>query len=1127
MSDGLFEFFDDDTTAGFRLKQVELYNWGTFDGKVVRYALEGRNGLLTGDIGSGKSTIVDAVTTLLVPAHRVSYNKAAGADFKERSLRSYVMGYYKSERSDGGFSAKPVALRKEGTSHSVILGVFHNEGYGQTVTLAQVFLQKESTGQPDRFFVVSHRELSIEEHFSDFGKELSPLKKRLKSDEKTEVFDSFPPYGAAFRRLFGLQNEQALELFHQTVSLKTVGNLTSFVQEHMLEPFDTESLIENLIHHYEDLSKAHEAILRARNQIGILKPLVENLDSHKSTREEVDEKTLLRDGLKYYFAQLKSGFLRDRIEGDREKKNRISLKIDQAVTALGALRNQRDQIRQAISANGGDRLEQLKGDMTRFGAEKENKQRRADEYDELAAALGYPLYSDSDRFSESRNASGEEIARQSSERDRKQNDLMELNFSFRELNAGHDELSAEINSLKARKSNIDSRQIKLRERLCADLDVDERELPFAGELLMVREEEKLWEGALERVLRNFALSLLVPEKLYEQVSQWVDETNLRGRLVYYRVGGVRKSQVTVDDSSSLTEKITLKEGSPFRDWLKEQLRSRYNYSCCTTLDEFRRRTGRALTMAGQVKGSAVHHEKDDRFAIDDRSRYVLGWQNQTKIAAMESRKMALEKEIAGQGAEISRFQIEIRQLEERLDQLKKLNNVSNFDDLNWKPVAMRIEELKDEIHQLKNRSDVLAALQEKLSGTDEEISAEEQSLDELKNQRSKIEQKLEDGELGLKEEEAVLQESENPPRFWSELFNPLVSSYLDGKKLYYETCGTAEHLFREKLQGEIDSAKKRLERLIQNIVGTMEGFRRDYPSETRDMDASIESEGEYRNLLDKLIRDNLPQFESKFKELLNENTIREIASFQAKLNRECEKIRERVEKINKSMSVIQYNKDRYIYLEVMNTNDVEVRSFRQELKSCIEGSFTGGETGRGSDQYTESKFLQVKALIDRFKGREGRSDSDRKWTRKVTDVRNWFAFAASERWIEDDSEYEHYTDSGGKSGGQKEKLAYTVLAASLAYQFGLEWGEVRSRSFRFVVIDEAFGRGSDESARFGLKLFRELNLQLLIVTPLQKIHIIEPYVSSVGFVHNPEGKKSYLRCLTIKQYREEKEKRKG
>jgi uncharacterized protein YPO0396 len=70
-------------------------------------------------------------------------------------------------------------------------------------------------------------------------------------------------------------------------------------------------------------------------------------------------------------------------------------------------------------------------------------------------------------------------------------------------------------------------------------------------------------------------------------------------------------------------------------------------------------------------------------------------------------------------------------------------------------------------------------------------------------------------------------------------------------------------------------------------------------------------------------------------------------------------------------------------------------------------------------------------------------------------VRNWFNFSASERWHEDDSEFEHYSDSGGKSGGQKEKLAYTVLAASLAYQFGLERTNTRSRTFRFVVIDEA------------------------------------------------------------------------
>jgi len=280
----------------------------------------------------------------------------------------------------------------------------------------------------------------------------------------------------------------------------------------------------------------------------------------------------------------------------------------------------------------------------------------------------------------------------------------------------------------------------------------------------------------------------------------------------------------------------------------------------------------------------------------------------------------------------------------------------------------------------------------------------------------------------------------------------------------------------------------------------------------------VEAAGDYRAMLERLRADDLPRFEARFKELLNENTIREVANFQSQLARERETIKERIAHINASLTQIDYNSGRYIVLEAQSASDADIRDFQTELRVCTEGALTGSDDA----QYSEAKFLQVRRIIERFRGREGQSEGDRRWTAKVTDVRNWFVFAASERWREDDSEHEHYADSGGKSGGQKEKLAYTVLAASLAYQFGLEWGAVRSRSFRFVVIDEAFGRGSDESAQYALRLFAQLNLQLLIVTPLQKIHIIEPYVAAVGFVHNEDGRASVLRNLTIEEYRAEK-----
>ena len=164
----------------------------------------------------------------------------------------------------------------------------------------------------------------------------------------------------------------------------------------------------------------------------------------------------------------------------------------------------------------------------------------------------------------------------------------------------------------------------------------------------------------------------------------------------------------------------------------------------------------------------------------------------------------------------------------------------------------------------------------------------------------------------------------------------------------------------------------------------------------------------------------------------------------------------------------------------------------------------------------------MKRVIERLRGREGKTDLDERWKRKVTDVRNWFEFAVSERWRVDDAEREHYSDSSGKSGGQKEKLAYTILAASLAYQFGLDPHAERSRSFHFVMIDEAFSKASDEATRFGLTLFEKMGLQLLIATPLQKIHVIEPHVAAVGFVHNEDGKRSVLRTMTVEAYRAEK-----
>ena len=204
-----FDFATDDTTTGFRLEDFELYNWGTYDKKIVTLNLGKNNALLTGDIGSGKSTIVDALTTLIVPHNKIVFNKAAGATTKERTLYSYIVGEYKSTQDENFGHSKAVSLRDD-SSFTVLLARFENIGYDETVTIAQFFYISQK--QVHKFFIVSKIKLSIKQNFLTF-QDIRGLKKQLRNIAHTEVFETFKDYSRVFSRHMGIRNTQALNLF--------------------------------------------------------------------------------------------------------------------------------------------------------------------------------------------------------------------------------------------------------------------------------------------------------------------------------------------------------------------------------------------------------------------------------------------------------------------------------------------------------------------------------------------------------------------------------------------------------------------------------------------------------------------------------------------------------------------------------------------------------------------------------------------------------------------------------------------------------------------------------------------------------------------------------------------------
>ena len=1104
--------------GGFRLDRVEVWNWGTFDQKVWTLRIGCRTSLLTGNIGSGKSTLVDAITTLLVPSQRITYNKAAGAESRERNLRSYMLGFYKNERSEVAAHGKPVALRSV-NSVSVILATFRDQASRTTVSLAQVFYFKDADRSPEKLFVAAEADLSIREHFAEFGSDIRHLKARLRG-VGAETWPSFPGYGGWFRRRMGIDSEQALDLFAQTVSMKQVGDLTGFVRAHMLDPDDQDSRITALIAHFEDLNRSHEAVVAAKRQTELLRPIVDDCDSVEADAAERSGWEAARGTLEVYFADIRRQLVDARLDALTSKWHEAEARRAQRAGRRSALQEQVAAVTRAIEENGGDRLAEIDRQVELLSGERDRRRRKDDDYSAFCTEALIDPPTELEAFHAQHRSLEALLNQLSDEIQVRRDQLQEHSSEFRDGRLERDDVASELESLRQRRSNIPRADLELREWLCRDLGLVPGDIPFAGELLKVRDDALEWEGAAERVLRPFALSLLVSDDHYKAVQRWVDATHLRGRIVYNRVRddpNQRRMTATREvETDSLINKLEVHPEAWCRRWLLSQLASGFDFVCCDTPEQFWRHE-RALSRNGQIKRRGERHEKDDRRRIGDRSRYVLGWTNHQKILALEEELAKREADLRELAEQLTTKQRGIKELEDRIGVIGKLTVFRDFTEIDWRSVVAQIESLRSQRSRLLAASDLLTELHATKTQLDADLKAAEHKLDEAEKEKWSVEneqEQLADLRLTIDEELeaagstqlAVVRESIDAVRLELDMGNSTLASWTaDMRRL------------RDAIQAKIDAAAKRIERTTERVIGRMQHLRHEFPAETTELDASLNAAVGYRQLLDRLIIDDLPRHEAEFRRRLNENTITEVVNFQAQLEKSTALINQRIREINESLRSIDYNPGRFIRLELAPTTDAEVRDFRTELRACSEGAIDASFR----PELAEAKFLQVRELIERFRRRPGLETTDDRWRAKVTDVRNWFTFAASERWRDSDEEEEHYSDSSGKSGGQKEKLAYTVLAASLAYQYGLD-GNDRSRSFRFVVIDEAFGRGSDDSARYALQLFERLGLQLLVVTPLQKIHVIEPFVHSVGFVRNDLGRESQLQNLTIEEYRARK-----
>lgn len=529
--------------AGFKLDYLEVWNWGTFDKKVYHMNLHGNNSLLTGANASGKSTLIDALLTLMVPLKRQRfYNQSSGVEKKgNRTEESYFFGNYGNQQQEGAASTTTLRLRDKG-ARSVLLASFCNVDK-RVVTLFQV---RYYTGEELKvLFGVARESLTIERDFSEFdlhGDWRKRLTKKYNTNETKrtiEFFDGPVAYGEKMITLFGMRSDKALTLFNQIVGVKVLDDLDSFIRTNMLEELPAEEKYQELKDNFQNLMEAKTNIDKVKEQIAQLEPINALTEELKEIDIRIVEMEQEKSVAAYWFAARTVDLCDKELVCCKSDLRKLEDRLKELKVQKGELEQEQMRLTVAIEKDEvGQQIHEIEKEINQRVRIRDNRKAKAEEYDKLAKLVKMEQSPDVEVFEINRATAKREkdalqvtIDRQLMEEKRQAQNRQD------EISSNIEERMATIRYLQQHKNNISGRMAEIRDEILEAVGATTEEIPFIGELICVKDDERDWEYSIERILHNFALRLVVPEKYYKQVNEYVNGHNLRGRIVYQRYQG--------------------------------------------------------------------------------------------------------------------------------------------------------------------------------------------------------------------------------------------------------------------------------------------------------------------------------------------------------------------------------------------------------------------------------------------------------------------------------------------------------------------------------------------------------------------------------------------------------------
>ncbi|SFE27775.1 Uncharacterized protein YPO0396 [Chitinophaga sp. CF118] len=1119
-------FNTDNQKSGFRLQYIEIFNWGTFDEHIHTIKPGGETSLLTGANGSGKTTFIDALLTLIVPEKRYRfYNQSSGSEKKgDRTEDSYVMGGYGMINSDATGATKTLYLREnKEEAYSILLANFANEAE-QAVTLFQV--RYFSNGDMKKVFGIAHKSLHIEDDFKPF--DLSGgWKRRIDQNynkgnrKQVEWFDAASKYALRLVDALGMQSIQALQLFNQTVGIKVLGNLDDFIRMHMLEPRNMEDQFQDLKKHLTTLMDAQRNIEKAEEQIRLLEPVGEH---HKNFHQLQSEIIQLKQELEIsaiWNSFTKNQLLTQTLQDRRQHTTVLLKKIEEAKAFQNELLEKERITRNLLEQNkAGQRLQQLEADIQELKKKKTLTEESLNQFNEWCTALNLKEEEIQDEATYQRLLKEVNRTILKLETEQRLNEEDEYSAKrIKEQSEGEKEgLEREIEGLHQSKNNIPGHLVNLRKEICNNLKIDVNEILFAGELAQVRTDSLEWQPALEKLLHSFSLRLLVPEKHYKKVTSYVNNNNLRTRLVYYQIRDAALELYPEDNT--VYHKLEFHPEHKLSKWVQQQIIQQYSYTCVND-EKSLQRYDMAITIDGLTK-NRERHEKDDRSGSNDASRYVMGWNNEKKKDALITRRNKLNEQIVASNDILQTSRNRSTRLQKQFYAAGRIKEHKGFDEINTAKINKTIRKAEEQILSLRDENKELDALKvqlldielQKVTNQDQqttlirEEALEQNGISEMEKEQEALQHLLQHITTSDKDELLQFQQhhSNELGNVTLENISSIYRSLRESKEANLKRADDASHKEEVQLSRSINRLKNPSPELLQKFP--------DWIADVHSLSDDAKYANEYIEWMAKLSEDNLPKYKKDFESFINITITYKIGG----LNEEMEKwerdISNTIQKLNQSLSGINFNRlpDTYIQLgRKPLAAGTEVKEFRTRLLDALPQDANWQQS---SFEDKASHFREkVQPLITAL-------DESEAYRNRVMDARNWFEFWADERFRNTNETKKTYRQMGQLSGGEKAQLTYTILCSAIAYQFGITREGKNSKSLRFIAVDESFSNQDEEKATYLMELCKQLHLQLLVVTPSDKIAIVQNFIAHVHLVQRVNNRHSVLYNMTVKELQE-------